>query len=90
MAYRILIHPAARDYVNDLPDNLTARIYAAIKDKLGQDPQGPWAEKLKGYDLWRLRVGDYRVIYRIDEDGEVTVVVVRIGHRRDIYEWLNR
>lgn len=54
-------------------------------DDLGENPRPPGAKKLVGADsLWRVRIGDYRVVYSID-DGVLVVLVVRIGHRREIY-----
>jgi mRNA interferase RelE/StbE len=53
-------------------------------DLLAVDPRPPAAQKLVGRDEWRVRTGDYRVLYRID-DGVVIVVVVDLGHRREIY-----
>ena len=86
MGYRVFIHPSAQRDIEDLPVNLQKRILSTAKRKLGEDPRGQWAKRLKGkQDLWRLRVGDYRVIYQIREDGEVWVLIVRIGHRRDVY-----
>ena len=89
MDYRVFIHPSAREDIEDLPVNIQKRILSTARRKLGTHPRGQWARRLKGeQDLWRLRVGDYRVIYQIREDGEVWVLIVRIGHRRDVYEGL--
>lgn len=52
---------------------------------LAEDPRPPNAKKLKGRNAFRVRVGDYRVIYTI-EDGILLIVVVTLGHRRDVYE----
>lgn len=51
---------------------------------LEQAPRPKGVEKIKGTELWRIRKGDYRVIYHIDDEEKV-ITVVRIGHRRDIY-----
>lgn len=53
-------------------------------EKLEEDCRPPGVEKIKGTELWRIREGDYRAVYHID-DRERVVTVVRIGHRRDIY-----
>ena len=64
---------------------LKARLDEAI-ESLGDDPRPPGCRKLAGAtDRYRFRVGDYRIIYRID-DGKVTVLVLVIGHRREVYE----
>lgn len=91
MAHRILIYASAKEDLQDLSDGVQKRILTTIKTKLGQDPYGPWARRLKGEtDLWRMRVGDYRVVYTIREDGQVSVLIIRIGHRREIYDLLFR
>lgn len=52
---------------------------------LAEQPRGPGVEKLVGLDdTYRVRVGDYRILYEID-DGVLLILVVRIGHRRDVY-----
>jgi mRNA interferase RelE/StbE len=51
---------------------------------LGLDPRPPGHKKIVGHDLYRIRVGDYRVIYEI-RDNVLVVLVIRIGHRREIY-----
>jgi mRNA interferase RelE/StbE len=51
---------------------------------LGADPRPPGVEKLSGAEKYRVRQGDYRILYTID-DAAFTVVVVKIGHRRDVY-----
>jgi len=60
------------------------RVDAAIKS-LAEDPRPTAATKLVGQDAWRLRVGEYPVVYVI-EDAIRVVTVTRIGHRRDVYE----
>jgi len=52
---------------------------------LAEEPRPASAKKLSGVELWRIRVGDYRVIYALD-DGKLTVLVVRLGHRREVYD----
>jgi mRNA interferase RelE/StbE len=51
---------------------------------LATEPRPPGVEKLSGAEKYRVRQGDYRILYTID-DGANTVVVVKIGHRRDVY-----
>ena len=54
-------------------------------DGLADNPRPPGVEKLKGAEgLWRVRVGDYRVIYTV-RDEVLLVLVIRIGHRREVY-----
>lgn len=67
-----------------LPKTLRDRIMAAI-NALAPNPRPPGVQKLRDdNNLYRIRVGDYRIIYQII-DQEVVVVVVRIGHRREVY-----
>jgi mRNA interferase RelE/StbE len=55
-------------------------------ERLADDPRPPGCRKLRGYkDLWRVRVGDYRVVYIIEDDNKM-VTVTRIAHRREAYE----
>jgi mRNA interferase RelE/StbE len=53
--------------------------------ELELDPRPLGCKKLKGRDAYRIRIGDYRVIYEIN-DGRLIVTVVTIGHRREVYE----
>ncbi|MGI8911776.1 MAG: type II toxin-antitoxin system RelE family toxin [Rubrobacteraceae bacterium] len=55
----------------------------AIRELAGE-PRPPGCRKLKGREGWRIRVGDYRIVYRVNDDAR-EVIVVDIGHRRDIY-----
>lgn len=84
MTYRIEILPAAIREIRKLPPEAKRRVQAVI-ELLATDPRPPAAKRLVARPEWRVRTGDYRVIYRI-EDAVLTVVVVRAGHRRDIYE----
>ena len=60
------------------------RVAAAI-ELLSDEPRPPPAKKLTGRPEWRVRTGDYRVLYRI-EDSVLTIVVVHAGHRREVYD----
>ncbi len=84
MAYRVvLLRSAARDLQN-LTKPIQRRVSRAI-DALAADPRPHGAKLLAGPDrAWRIRVGDYRVLYRIDDD-RVEVLVIRIRHRGDAY-----
>lgn len=84
MSYRILFTPSAARALEALPQADRTRLGRRI-DALSTNPRPVGVKKLVGHDnLYRLRSGPYRVIYTI-EDRVVTVTVVRIGHRRDIY-----
>ena len=88
MEYRVLILPRAQRQIASLPLQTRRRISDAI-DSLEKNPRPPGTKKLKGTeDLYRLRVGDYRIIYAIQDD-ELLVIVVNAGHRKDIYRGLS-
>ena len=79
-----LTGPAAKQ-VRKLQPPDRRRVLAAIAS-LEDEPRPPGVRKLVGEEnAWRIRTGDFRVIYEID-DGLVSVLVVRVGHRRDVYE----
>jgi mRNA interferase RelE/StbE len=83
--YRIDISkPAARE-IRNLPKSVVARMLPVILS-LAEEPRPSGSRKLSGSKeaLWRLRVGDYRVIYLVD-DGVRLVDVRKLGHRKDIY-----
>ncbi|MFP2896961.1 type II toxin-antitoxin system RelE family toxin [Corallococcus sp. 4LFB] len=65
-------------------DPVHQRRIAKRIDALAMEPRPVGAEKLKGSDYLRIRIGDYRVIYQV-EDGRLVVLIVELGHRREIY-----
>jgi mRNA interferase RelE/StbE len=74
---------AARD-VRKLPKPVRQRLLDEI-ERLGDDPRPPGSTKLVGEsDAWRIRVGEYRVIYDV-YDERLRVLVVRAAHRREVY-----
>lgn len=66
-----------------MPPGVFERVRDALR-ALAEEPRPAGCKKLQGREGWRIRVGDYRVLYTID-DAQKTVEVVHIGHRRDIY-----
>ena len=83
MSYTVQILPVAVRRLRKLPPEAIRRVQATI-ELLAEDPRPPAAKKLTGRPEWRVRTGDYRVLYRVQDDV-LTVVVVDLGHRRDIY-----
>ena len=83
-AYEVEFRPAALRELRKVDRSTQPRIQGAIA-LLAQDPRPPASRQLRGRDGYRLRVGDYRIIYTID-DGVLLVVVVTIGHRREVYQ----
>ena len=83
MRYRIEVSRRAAKVVTSLEKPLRRRVLASI-EALADDPRPPGCTKLVGQDAWRIRVGDYRVLYEI-HDQVLLVIVVDVGHRRAIY-----
>ena len=84
MAYRIVLTAEARRNLLALPRDVVRKVDACIL-ALAEKPRPPRTRKLKGGgDFWRVRVGDYRIIYQI-EDNKLLILVIRIAHRRDVY-----
>lgn len=82
--FRIELTPSAFRSLRKLDPTAQRRVQAAI-DLLAQDPRPPRAKKLVGGEgEWRVRTGDYRVVYEI-HDQVLLVLVLAAGHRRDIY-----
>lgn len=85
MTYRIEIAPAAVRQLRKLDRTAQRRIQAAI-ELLAAEPRPGGARKLVGGDgEWRVRTGDYRIVYEI-KDEVLLVLVVAVGHRREIYQ----
>lgn len=81
--YTIEFSPTAlRDY-KKLPENAVEGLNLAI-DSLALNPRPSGYKKLKGRDAYRIRIGDYRIIYEI-HDKILTIVIFRIRHRKDVY-----
>ena len=83
MSYAVFILRRAQKELAKLPDEAYERTKEAIWSLAGE-PRPTGCQKLTGREGWRIRVGDYRVIYEID-DAQRVVTVLHVGHRRDIY-----
>lgn len=81
--YQVKVLKRARKALLFLTAQLQERLTTAI-NRLADDPRPPGCLRMTGVDSWRIRVGDYRIIYDI-EDSVLTVLVVEVGHRREIY-----
>jgi mRNA interferase RelE/StbE len=83
--YAVQLKPSARKELESLPDNVLARIVIKLESLAG-DPRPSGCKKLTGYkDQWRIRVGDWRIVYIVD-DATKLVSVTRIAHRREVYD----
>ena len=84
MTYRIIYHPdIAKEDLPRIPQNIKDAIRRAIETRLIPEPYlagEPLRQSLKGHR--KLRVGDYRVIYRVQHDE---IIVLKIGHRKEVY-----
>ena len=84
MTYTVEFSRPARKQVGGLPENIRVRLARSI-DALVDNPRPIGVEKLAGYeDRYRIREGDYRIVYTI-RDAMLIVLIVRVGHRKDIY-----
>jgi mRNA interferase RelE/StbE len=81
--YRLLIKPSAVKELENIPKRDRVRVVRRI-ERLADEPRCVRCEKLSGRDRYRVRQGRYRILYSID-DEQIIVVVVKIGHRRDVY-----
>ena len=82
--YAIKFRPAAERALEELPRDVQRRIGKKI-DALAVNPRPSGVKKLVGEeDVYRVRAGDYRIVYQI-QDAVLLVLVVRVGHRRDVY-----
>jgi mRNA interferase RelE/StbE len=83
MKFQIILPKSVQKELDRLPDELVGRILARLAG-LETNPRPADVKKLKGRAAWRIRVGDYRVIYEI-HDRVLQVIVITVGHRREIY-----
>jgi len=81
--YTVRIKRSAEKEMDRLSDRVFRRITQAIL-RLERDPRPPASKKLRGVQDYRLRVGQYRILYSVD-DSERVVVISAVGHRRDVY-----
>lgn len=83
--YRVVLSRTAEKELSKLPISVIDKIIVVLRS-LEQNPRPPGCKKLKGFtDLWRVRIGDYRAIYSIN-DVILLVDVREIGHRKHIYD----
>jgi len=83
MSYTVQLERAAQKQLAQIPQPFLDAIDQKIL-ALENDPRPPGCKKLKGKEGWRIRVGDYRVIYKIN-DSILLVLVIEIGSRKNIY-----
>jgi len=85
MIYEVTLAPAAARQLRKFDPQVRRRVQAVI-ELLADDPRPPAATRLVGgAGEWRVRTGDYRIIYEIEEN-RLLVLVLNVGHRREIYQ----
>jgi mRNA interferase RelE/StbE len=84
VSYEVEIAPAAKRQINKLPLDVQQKVVAKLEE-LAIEPRPDGVTKLEGSDnLYRVRLGKYRIIYEI-QDGLLLVTVVKVKHRKDVY-----
>jgi mRNA interferase RelE/StbE len=81
--YRLLIKPSAVKELEAIPTKDRRRLVTRLEG-LAANPHPPGSEKLAGHDLYRVRQGNYRVLYSVHA-RELIVLVIKVGHRREVY-----
>lgn len=86
IGYEVILSDEAKRFLKKLDSKIVSRILAKLKDLTSEKCENLDIKKLKeNKSLYRIRVGDYRIIYSIN-NREIIVFVVKIGHRKDVYE----
>lgn len=84
MTYEIIITKSIQKQLDNLPNNIQERVYDKIS-QLAEEPRPDGVVKLKGYNEYRVRIGDYRLVYEI-QDEKLIVLLLQCKHRRDVYK----
>ncbi|HEY9624771.1 MAG TPA: type II toxin-antitoxin system RelE/ParE family toxin [Crinalium sp.] len=85
MTYTVVIPKTVQKQLDDLPGDVYRRVIEKVQN-LAEEPRPPGVVKLKGFDCeYRIRVGDYRVRYEVD-DQKLIVILLLCRHRRDVYK----
>jgi len=85
-SYKIYFRKSAAKELEKLPKAALRKIIKRI-ERLSDEPRPAGCEKLSGHELYRVRQGDYRIVYSI-QDNELTIWVIKVGHRKNIYKRL--
>jgi len=85
MSYRVVLAPAAERQLRKFDPPVRRRLQAVL-ELLADQPRPPAAKQLVGgAGEWRVRTGDYRIVYEIEAD-DLIILVLRVGHRREVYK----
>ena len=82
--YRVTIKRSAVKEIEAIPQKKERQRIIRRIGQLADNPRPPGSKKLSGHDRYRIRQGVYRIVYAVD-DIEIVVVVVKVGHRKDVY-----
>ncbi len=82
-SYKLVFKKSVAKDLRTIPDPDLKRILARMRT-LAEDPRPPGTEKLSGEDKYRLRQGNYRILYTVN-DADICVVIVKVSHRREVY-----
>lgn len=85
--YRVLIKPSAVKDIEAVPRKKDRQRIVRRIERLGDEPRPVGCQKLSGHDRYRIRQGQYRIVYGV-EDDKLIVYVVKVGHRKDVYRAL--
>ena len=81
--YRVLIESRVKKELDEIPDDYYKKIEQTIL-QLKQEPRPFGVKKLKGSNDWRLRIGNYRILYTVDDKNRI-VKIYRVKHRKEVY-----
>jgi len=81
--YEIFFKESVWKELMKIPKNDLKKVFSQVEE-LGNDPRPMGCEKLTGLEVYRIRQGNYRIVYSI-QDNELTVWVVKVGNRKDVY-----
>lgn len=82
--YKVSIKRSAVKEIEAIPQKKERKRIIRRIGQLANDPRPQGSKKLSGHDKYRIRQGSYRIVYGI-EDNELVIVVVKVGHRKDVY-----
>jgi mRNA interferase RelE/StbE len=83
--YNIFFKKSAEKELDDIPNEYLQKIIEKVR-KLETNPRPPYSRKLSNYNLFRVRQGDYRIVYFIDDEKH-ELEIIKIGHRKEIYRF---
>jgi mRNA interferase RelE/StbE len=83
MKFQVILPKSVQKQLDRLANDVARRVLNRLRE-LEDNPRPTGVKKLKGRTAWRVRVGDYRIIYEI-HDRELQIIIITVGHRREVY-----